>query len=81
MKRKSYDLETRCDDLTDAMRAIGRILVDATVTPKQRIAQVVGVLRMYDCAAAPSERVVAASLKVFDESTPALPLADPGTRT
>lgn len=38
-------------DLENAMKIIGRILVDATVTPKQRIAQATGILRMYGCEA------------------------------
>jgi hypothetical protein len=48
---EAKELESRRSDLERAMRAIGRIVVDATVTPKQRLSQVAGILRMHDCEA------------------------------
>jgi hypothetical protein len=48
-KHTQRDLAQRAADLEQAMKAIGRVLADPVVTPKQRIAQATGILRMYDC--------------------------------
>lgn len=62
----------RASASTDALKAIGRIVADVTVTPKQRLAQITGVLRMNGYEPPP---VVAAPVAT-EAAAPPLPLSD-----
>lgn len=44
------ELSLRVSDLENALKAIGRIAVDATITPKARLQRISGILSMYDAA-------------------------------
>ena len=52
MKIKASDvkeLQTRNEDLVEAMKAIGRIVIDGEKTPQVRLAQIAGILSLYEC--------------------------------
>ena len=46
-KAEQHELTLRCGDLENAMRAIGKMLVDQGVAPKRRIDMALGVLWRY----------------------------------
>lgn len=50
------ELETRNQDLTNALKHVGRTLADETVPPKRRIDQAMGVIKMYECEPKTTDR-------------------------
>lgn len=49
---KERELQTRIDDLEQALASIGRIVADETIAPKRRLDQVTGICKMYETAGA-----------------------------
>ncbi len=54
------ELELRAGDLERAMKQIGVLLVDETLTPKMRMQRAIGVLSMYGCAVPSAPRPIEA---------------------
>jgi len=52
MKIKASDvkeLQTRNEDLVEAMKVIGRIIIDGDMSPKDRLTRIAGILSLYEC--------------------------------
>lgn len=50
------ELQTRTEDLLRALKTIGQVLADDTVSAKRRIDQALGIVRMYDVGPASGEQ-------------------------
>lgn len=49
------ELQARTEDLLRALKTIGQVLADDSVSAKRRIDQALGICRMYDAAPVPKE--------------------------
>lgn len=49
--------QTRLEDLENALRTIGQIAVDGSVTPKSRLQRILGIVSLYECAPVPDRMI------------------------